>query len=139
MATKREDVCRVQLKKDLEHNESPAGRAEFLMSLRSANLPRPALAGVLMFFLMPQFTGGMREWTGRSNAQAVDRRSNISWCRTYGYGDGRICGCAHICGSTHWKRCSSSLYGFFKPTIPQRPTQSGPMHWSDRSVGVRGS
>jgi hypothetical protein len=47
------------------------------------------MAGVLTFFLMPQFTAGMGEGTGRSNAQAVDRRSNIGWCRTYGYGDGR--------------------------------------------------
>jgi hypothetical protein len=42
-----------------------SGRAEFLMSFRSAKLPRPAMAGVLMFFLMPQFTGAMGEGTGR--------------------------------------------------------------------------
>ena len=32
-----------------------------------------------------------------SNVQVADR-SNISWSRTYSYGDGHICGYGHICG-----------------------------------------
>ena len=69
-----------------------------------------------MFFFMPKFTAAIRERTGgrsvvvqskpptskatsglASNAQVADR-SNISWPRTYRYGDGHICGYGHICG-----------------------------------------